>query len=182
MLYGVAMRRIPASFPALALLLPLTACAAGRDYPSLEPRPAERAGGTARPVAPEAPPAPPPPPSPQFTARLSQLLEQARTGHERFTGKRTAAEKAVAAGGSDAPGSEGWAVATATLSALESARSDTGMAMAELDQLYAAETIAASETGDYGKVTAIVAAREHVTALIVQQDDILARLRGRMRD
>jgi hypothetical protein len=177
---GTVMRRAPATLLPLALLLPLAACAAAQDYPSLARRPAERASGTAQPVAPEAPPAPPSPPSPELTARLSQLVEQARAAHQRFVAKRPATERAVASGGGGAPGSEGWAVATVALSSLEAARSDAQVALADLDRLYTAETIAASETGDHAKATAIAAARDQVKALVTEQDEVLDGLRGRM--
>jgi hypothetical protein len=165
---------------ALALLLPLAACSAAQDYPSLARRPAERMTGSAQAVTPEAPPPSPAPLSPELTTRLAQLVEQARTAHERFAAKRANAERQVAAGGGGAPGSEGWSVATVALSELESSRSDAMVALADLDQLYTTETLAASQTGDESKVMAIAAARDQVTALISEEDDVLARLRGRM--
>jgi hypothetical protein len=164
----------------LALILTLTACAAAKDYPSLAPRPAERMTGSGQAVTSEAPPAPLAPLSPQLTTRLAQLVERARAAHQRFTAKRGNAERLVAAGGGATPGSEGWSVATVALSDLESARSDTMVPLADLDELYAAEAIAASQSGDQSKVTAIAAARDQVTALIGEEDDVLARLRGRM--
>src|SRR4051794_4054123 len=99
------MLRTPALLLSLALILPLAACATAGDYPSLERRAAERTMGTAQVVTPEAPPPPAAPLSPQLTTRLSQLVEQARGAHQRFSGKRANAERLVAAGGSAAPGS-----------------------------------------------------------------------------
>ncbi|MBW8755387.1 MAG: hypothetical protein JF595_14830 [Sphingomonadales bacterium] len=166
----------------VALIASLTACAAAQDYPSLERRPAERMAGSARPVTPETPPPPPAPVSRELTMRLAQLVEQARAAHGRFAAKRGNAERLVAAGGTSAPGSEGWSVATVALSDLESARSDAMLALAELDQLYTRETIAASETGSHASVDGIAAARDQVTALIGEEDNVLAALRGRMAD
>jgi hypothetical protein len=165
----------------LAFATTLTACSAARDYPSLDRRPVERMSGSAQPVAPETPPPPPAPASPELTARLGQLVEQARTAHQRFGARRGNAERLVSSGGSGAPGSEGWSVATVALSDLESARSDAMLALAELDQLYASESVAAAETGNYLSVEAIMAARDQVTALVGEEDTILAALRGRMR-
>jgi hypothetical protein len=179
--YGEAMRRAPGPLLPLALVLTLSACAAANDYPSLERRPAERQTGTARPVTPDAPPPPPAPASPELTTRLDQLVDQASAAHQRFAARRGNAERLVAAGGSGAPGSEGWAVATTALSDLESARSDAMLALAELDQLYAAEAVAAAESGHRDAVDAIAAARDQVTALIGEEDRILSALRGRMR-
>jgi hypothetical protein len=176
--YGAIMHR-PSS---LALCFALAACAAASDYPSLERRPAERMTGSAQAVTPDTPPSPPPPLSPELTTRLTQLVERARAADQRFAGKRAGAERAVAAGGGGAPGSEGWSAATVALSDLESSRGDGMVALAELDQLYAAEAVAASQTGDETKVTAIAAARDQVSALIGAEDQVLAGLRRRMRD
>ncbi|MBV1691163.1 hypothetical protein KRR38_26650 [Novosphingobium sp. G106] len=165
----------------LVLVATLSACAAANDYPSLARRPVERQSGSARPVTPETPPPPPAPASPVLTTRLAQLVDQARDAHQRFGAKRANAERLVASGGSGAPGSEGWSVATVALSDLESARSDAMVALAELDQLYTSESIAASETGNHASVDAIVAARDQVTALVGDEDTVLASLRGRMR-
>jgi hypothetical protein len=180
------MRRAPATLLSLVLIVPLTACAAAKDYPSLQRRPAERPiaerqTGSASPVSPEKRSASPAAPSPELKTRLTQLVEQARTAHERFAGKRANAERLVASGGDGEPGSEGWSVATVALSDLESARSDAMLALAELDELYASEVIAASQTGDQTRTSAIAGARDQVTALIGEEDGVLAHLRGRMR-
>lgn len=174
-------RAMPRVLP-LALILSLAACAAAKDYPSLERRPAERMTGSGQVVKPEAPPPPPAAPSAELTKRLAQLVEQARAAHQRFTAKRGNAERLVAAGGGSAPGSDGWSTATVALSDLESARSDTVVPLGDLDDLYTTETIAASQTGDQSKVSAIAAARDEVTTLVGQEDDVLAKLRSRMGD
>jgi hypothetical protein len=162
-------------FP-ITLIAPLASCAAATDYPSLQRRPAERMTGTAPPVAAQTPAAPPAPPGRELTARLAQLVEQARSAHQRFSGKRANAERLVAAGGGTTPGSEGWSVATVALSDLESARSQAMLALADLDQLFTTETIAGNQT----KVAVIADAREQVTALVGEEDEVLARLRSRM--
>jgi hypothetical protein len=175
------MRRAPASLLPVTLVISLTACAAARDYPSLERLPSERETGSARPVAPEAPPPPPAPPSTDLTGRLAQLVEQARAADRRFSDRRANAARLVASGGGGAPGSEGWAVATVALSDLESSRSDAMIALAELDRIYVDEAIVASETGNFAGIDAIAAARDQVTALISAQDTALASLRSGMR-
>lgn len=179
--YGLAMRRTPASLLPVTLALSLTACAAARDYPSLERRSAERMTGSARPVAPEAPLPPPPAPSTTLTGRLAQLVTQARAADQRFSAKRANANRLVAAASGGAPGSEAWSVATVALSDLESSRSDAMIALAELDRLYVDEAIAAAETGNPAGVDAITAARDRVTALVRTQDTALVGLRSRMR-
>ncbi|MEJ5978628.1 hypothetical protein WG901_18390 [Novosphingobium sp. PS1R-30] len=175
------MRRTPAPFLPLVLIASLTACAAATDYPSLERRSAERVTGSAAPVTPETPPPPPEPASPQLTTRLAQLVEQARSAHQRFASRRANTQRLVAAGGNGAPGSESWSVATIALSDLESARSDAMLSLAELDQLYASESIAAAESGNRQAIDAIASARDQVTTLVGEEDQILATLRSRVR-
>lgn len=161
-------------FPSVTLLL--GACAASTDYPSLTRRPAERISGSAQAAAAQPAPAPAPPPSPEFTTRLTQLVEQARGAHRRFDGQRAQTERLVSVAAGAAVASESWAVASVALASLESARSDAMVALAELDQIHAAEAIAASTNRD-----AAANARDQVVALVGEEDDVLARLRGRLR-
>lgn len=156
-----------------AFILVLPACAADTaNYPSLARRPAERAASN----TPTAAPAPvATAPDAELPARLAALIEQAREADTRFASRRAEAERAVAAGGGAAPGSEAWAVASVALASLESARSDAMIALADLDQLYAAARIASS-----GEWATIAAARDQVTAWIGEEDRILAALRGRL--
>ena len=179
------MHRIPALLAPITAASLLTACAAANDYPSLARRPAEtgaaeRPSGSAEPVAPAPLPAPPAPPSEELTPRLNQLTGQARAAHQRFTAKRGAAERTVGSAGRAATGSENWSVATVALSDLESSRSDGMIALAELDQLYNDQAIAASQSGDTTVVDAIADQRDLVIALIGEEDEVLARLRGRL--
>ena len=155
-----------------AFILILPACAADTaNYPSLARRPAERASN----VATVAPAPIVTAPDPDLPARLTALVEQAREADARFASRRTQAERTVAAGSGAAPGSEGWAIASVALASLESARSDAMIALADLDQLYAAaRTKSGSEWATIG------AARDQVTAWIGEEDRILAALRGRL--
>ncbi len=76
-------------------------------------------------------------------------------------------------------GSENWSVATIALAELESARGDATIALADLDQLYAAERVErfASEST---AATAIAAARDRIAVWIKEENDVLAQLRGRL--
>jgi len=177
------MIRASALLPTFALAMALSACASTKDYPSLARRPAERITGTAEVVipAPEANAAPALP-SADFTARLSQLVEQARRGQGRFTEKRAAAEHLIASADGATLGSESWSVASVALGDLDAARSDALVAMGELDELYTAESVKGDETGDYGNAQAAAAAHAEVRGWIAEEDAILARLRGRLQD
>lgn len=166
--------RIIAALSGAALL---SACAeeAG-GYPSLARRPAERVSGTSDvvPAIPSAP-LPPAPPSPELSARLAGLVQQAEAAHQRFNSREARARGLVSAAAGAAVATESWAVATVALADLESARSDAMIALADLDQLYAAQRIEGSDALATG------AARQTVIALVAQEDLVLASLRGQLR-
>jgi hypothetical protein len=151
----------------------LSACAADQgSYPSLARRDAERIVGT-MPVAAPAPEsvALPATPAPELARRLSQLIDQARTAHGRFTAREPRARTLSGAARGAAMGSESWASAAIALADLESARSDAMIALADLDALYAAARVESSAAD------AIAAARDQVTALVGEEDAVLAELR-----
>jgi len=161
--------------------IPLSACATKADYPSLARRDAERITGTAQPApsTPVLPPAPPPPDA-QVSARLAQLVEQARAANGRFAAQRGQTERLVGQGSGSKMSSESWAVASVALAQLESARSDTMVAMASIDEIHAADALAHYNTPS-GDEPAIAAARTQVTGWIDEQDavlDVLGRKLG----
>lgn len=167
-------RFAPAAACTLAALL-LAGCAADYDnYPSLARRPAERISGTAEPAAPTTAPPPIVTPSADLAPRLAQLADQAQAAHREFTGRLDRAESLVAAAGGAAVGSDGWAQASVALADLESSRSQAMIALADLDELYAAERIGG------GDAATIAATRDRVIGLIGEEDQVLARLRGRI--
>lgn len=178
------MIRVPARFrPAAAVPFALlaAACSTAGNYPSLEQRPVERVSGTAQPVAPgQAAPAaaPLPPASATLPARLDALLAAAQDADARFQAARPAAERAVASAGPVASGS--WSSASVALAGLETSRSHTMAALAELDGLYAEARSAApvAESADAG---AIAAVRMKVESLIEAQDGVLDALSARLR-
>lgn len=162
------------AYPALiasSLALALAACASDTsNYPSLARRPIEKVG-TSEALAPVVAPAPA---SPHDPARLAALVEQARAAHQRFLVKQQRAAQTVAAGSGAAPGSESWAVASVALAELESERSGAMVALADLDEIYAAARTEGRATA------AISAARDAVSGWIGSEDAVLADLRGRL--
>jgi hypothetical protein len=183
------------AFLPLAILptLALAACGSDQGYPSLTKRPAERISGSAPCVAgngaavlpPSAPVIPPPaeqlgPPNAELTARLGQLVDQAQAADRRFSDRRSAADRAIAAASGSAVASENWSVADIALADLESARNEATIPLAELDQLYAAERIAHYRV-ESPSAAAIAAAREQVLEIVGRQDAVLLQLRKRMR-
>lgn len=175
------MIRRNARIVSLALGLSLTACTASSDYPSLSIRQAERISGSASVVT--AQPGPPalPAPNPEFASRLAQLVDQARGAHQRFSNRRGNAEQRVSTASGAAVASEAWSVANVALADLEASRSEAMVALGELDAIYAAEAIAATESGNPSKRDAAATARDQVTAIVGEEDDVLARLRARLR-
>lgn len=171
--------------------LPLAACAIQKEYPSLAIRDAERITGVAEPVAAQKPDSAPPRPvqaSPvqaganaQLTDSLARLVERAEAAHAAFAGKQDNVQKMVTAGGGAPVGSEGWAVANVALSDLEASRSETMIALAGLDHLYAEERLAhyEEETAD---AKAIAASRDRIAGWIDAENAVLSDLRARMGD
>lgn len=173
--YGVPMNRTAMTLLLAALAGNLAACAAPGEYPSLARRPLERPETAASAPVPAAPTLP----DAALSARLSRLVDQAGAAHARFQQRRAHAEQAVSAGAGAATGSEGWAVANVALAGLESSRSEAMLALAELDQLTAADRVAHYNELS-GDGIAIAAARERVFPLIDEEDRVLSALRGRL--
>lgn len=171
--------------PVLALLA-VSACASPGDYPSLARRDVERINGSGLPAspsgpAPDAPPATTNAPSADLSARLGQLVNQARAAHRRFLDRRPRAEQLASAASGAAVASEAWSVATVAIADLEAARSEAMVTLAELDALHAAHRVE-HHSDDTADGTAILAAREQVLALVGDEDAVLAALRGKVRD
>ena len=121
-----------------------------------------------------------PAPSADVTTRVAQLVKQAHTAHQRFAQKRSGTERLIAAAKGAAVASESWSVASVALADLNSARSDALVALCELDGIYAAEAIKAAETGSMGNADAAAVAHQEVSALVSEEDGILAHLRARL--
>lgn len=181
-----------AILPAVLLLAgTLGSCSGGDDsYPSLASRPAERLNDGAPPAAPDshdlASPVPAAP-SAELAARLDQLVQQAQAAHRDFADKRGDAEALVSAAGAAPAGSEAWARATQVLSGIESARSLTAQPLADLDRIEIDDRLAhRARAGPDGNLPsrpdaiAIAQARTTVAALVAQEDEVLAKLDGRL--
>lgn len=169
------MTRLPLAAACALAVLPLAGCAADYDsYPSLARRPAERISGTAEPAPPTTAPPPVVVPSADLTLRLTQLSDQAQAAHREFTGRQARAEDLVGAARGASVGSETWSVASVALADLESSRSQAMVALADLDGIYAAERI------NGGNGANIAATRDRVIGWIGEEDEVLARLRGRI--
>ena len=161
--------------PRLIVLAPIVllgACASQGDYPSLAQRPAERVAGTFAPEPGEVAPAPAPAPSADLVARLAALQSAAKSLHAQFSDAVPAARRLAAPSGGT--GTDSWASAQVALADLDSLRSRTAISLADLDALWVDSTVEA------GPRDVIGAARSEVEALVMQEDEVLAQLRGRV--
>jgi hypothetical protein len=178
--YGAAMTRASLIRIGLGLLpvLALGACVGDvARYPSLARRPAERIGGSVAPTPTEPAPAPAGPVDAAVAARVSQLLDSARTAQRDFADKRPAAERAVAGGSTF--GSEAWASASTGLAQLETAHGGAVQALAQLDQMEVDQRVVAAGA-ETPEIAAIVSARDEVSKIVEDQSEVLTRLRGRV--
>jgi len=152
----------------LPLLLLAAGCAAPGPYPSLAPRPAEKAYAE---DAEERRPTPQPD-DPALADEIDRLLAEAKAGASEFDSALPAAQ--AAAGAAGASGSDSWIEAQQALSRLEAARARTTAALADLDRL-AVERAGAGTLGP-GDAERLRRATEEMQALADSQADRLRRL------
>ena len=170
------MARTLRSFPSFALLglvMLVSGCAEPGPYPSLAPRPIERALA----LADEAPPPPPLPDTPEVTARAAELVEQARGGMPAFERALGVAERAVR--GAGAAGSDSWVAAQQAVSRVEAARAVTTRAMGELDAYSVSQ--AATRSLSPNDLERLAAAAAEVQAISDRQSEAVNRLQRALR-
>lgn len=155
----------------LLLLSPLSlaACSAPQgDFPSLQIRAAERIDPTA-----EQPALPPAAPIPaDLLARAERLKGEAEAADAGFQRLAPGATVAAQAARGAAAASDPWADAQIAIAMLDSQRSKTASALAELDILYADRAMALESRDE------IDVARQAVAKILAGQDATLARLKG----
>jgi len=161
----------------LSLLLAASAgvagCAAPGPYPSLAPRPIEKALGD-----PSVPPVVPPLPNdPAVAARVAAFVEQARAGERAFRAALPAAEQAARRAG--AVGSDSWIAAQEAVSRAEAAEAQTARALADLDQ-YGAER-ANAKALSAADLARLQAATAEVQRLANAQHAEIVRLEAALR-
>ena len=162
----------------LAALLALSACDADRShFPSLAIRPAERAYGTAQPVAPTAslPLTTHSPAGADLAAGVAALRDTARAAHSRFLERQGQAARVIDAAKGNAPGTEAWSRAAIALAGLTSARGEGMVALSDLDRLLIAATEKAA-TGPDDDLKLVDPAHHEVAALLANEDAAIAAL------
>lgn len=155
----------------LALPLGLLAGCAGNmgRYPSLAPRPVEKAMQMPAPAGAASAPVTA---TPAYPAQIEAILTAARDGDAAFQARLAEQRPAIDAGRSAAPGSENWVVAQEAYSAVDSARGGTGTALADLDRLHQ-EAVA---SGDNGRQAIVESAIGQVQAIDQAERATLAKL------
>jgi hypothetical protein len=168
------MRPIRPLFASLLLAAAASACAPPGPYPSLAPRPIEKALADSD----EAPPPPPLPDDAALPARMQALIDEARRGESDFAAALPSAR--AAAGKAGAEGSDSWIEAQQALSRVEAARAVTVGALADLDALILeqARDKGASDA-DLERMRVATAAVQEVAD---RQQAEIARLQGRVGD
>lgn len=163
------MSRALQAFCSLPALLAIAACASGSDrYPSLAVRPAERVGGT---FAAPSPVPEPSAPGQAATTRIDSLVTSANAAHRRFLDRVESARTLALAGRGAGPEDNRWAAAQIALADLDSIRSDTAIALGDLDLMFVDTTLSNIRREQ------VEQARAAVVSLIAEQDRILSGLR-----
>ncbi len=152
----------------------LGACATPADYPSLSIRDTERVSGSIS--APEGPISLPDPPSAATLGEIDSLVAQVRDAHRNFLTAADDARSPVNSARTAQMGSPEWSVAQVAIANLESMRSSAMIALADLDRLYIDTTVQGDEAG------AIETARTDVTAIVTDQDRLIASLLATLRN
>ncbi|HEX2762270.1 MAG TPA: hypothetical protein VHM92_00295 [Allosphingosinicella sp.] len=157
---------------AVALGACVGGCAAPGPYPSLAPRPGEKAYAEGDPE--RVPLGQPDDPS--LPGQIARLAAEARAGDAAFLAALPAASNATERAG--APGSDSWVEAQQAVSRVEAARVRTTSALAELDALAIERSNAGRlSAADKARLEAAVAA---LLALSDAQDARLKALRSRL--
>lgn len=147
------------------------------ELPSLERRAVELRDREAEAKAP-----PPPVESavdPALARDLAAMLARADTAEADFAVARSAAQQAAGAARGKDVGSELWSVAQTRISALDAPRRELTQILGDLEELYVArlQKEAAGELKSGGS-DQIEQARQHVLALLANQDEVITRLKA----
>ena len=163
--YAICVRVL---FPPLLLGLLVAGCARGGDFPSLAPRPVEQ-------LSMEEPARVDPSvaPDPAFRERVIELLARARAGDAAF--ERAYARAAPLARASGPANSDSWIQAQEAISRAEVARTDTTVALADLDRLAVERATVPTSVSDHAT---LMDAQQAAQALANDQHRRLENLRS----
>jgi len=144
----------------LAAALALSACTKDKElYPSLSILKGERVTGSFKPVAPEKLASPPP--SAETRDRIAQLRADAAAANDRFLQAAQQAQAPVAAARGTEPGTAQWELGQVALAEVAARRSETMVALAELDRIYAEAQLKSEDPAEIEAAVNEVAAQVH---------------------
>ncbi|MEL6877737.1 MAG: hypothetical protein AAGL68_06525 [Pseudomonadota bacterium] len=154
---------------AIAGAFVLSGClGSGDKYPSLAVRDGERIAGTFEPVT--RPPAAPVS-NPAVLAGLPAIEARADSAYEAFQVAIPGVESAIASARGSSPESNQWAAAQIALAELDSQHSQTAIALADIDLIYA------EASSEFALGQEIAELRAKVAVQVMAQDQILRALR-----
>ncbi len=156
---------------AVLAMLSLSACGGVGSYPSLAPRPIERAETA---TTPEATPAAL---DPAVGAEVTALLAQAERGEAAMTAAVRTACPAIARGAGASQGSEAWIAAQQAISAIEASRRDTAIARESIEALVLDQARAAEDRARPVDLSALLAASDTIAARDTAQESRLQAIR-----
>lgn len=160
--------------------LMLAGCVSNKTYPSLSERPIERIGQSATPVVSSAPPPPEAPrPTANLTQRLADLVRYAQEADSRFQAQRPATERAINAARRASVNSDTWSSAQIALGELDSSRSGSISALADMDDLYS-QARDKAPNAESPATQAITVARDTVQKLVSAQNAAFQELAGQL--
>lgn len=168
--------RIPYAICVRVLIFPLlialfvAGCARGGAFPSLAPRPAEQLP-MEEPIRVD----PPVTHDPAFVNQVNALLARARSGDTAF--ERAYARAATLANGAGARDSDSWVQAQEAISRAEVARTETTIALADLDRLAIEHAAVPTNDSDH---RALMDAQRAAQTLANDQHSRLESLRSRL--
>jgi len=164
--------RVKRHLPLYAAILVIAAgCASEGPFPSLAPRPIERAFDAPEPDEADAPAAA----DPALAERIAAALTDVRAGQDAFEAELGVARPRIAAAGS--AGSDSWIEAQQALSRLEGARAPTVQALALLDRMVVERAEAGLTPVDF---EAIEAAITEAHGIAESQREEIARLAAKL--
>ena len=167
--------------PVLVMIfaVPLSGCAMQQgDFPSLQKRPHEDGAAIDETLE----PAPEPTSLPaDIQGRLDAAVAQSRAAHQRFIADLPAVKRRVDAARGAAVSSESWVVAQMELAALETRRSPSVAAMADIDALHRRQLENELANYETGGVAIITRQRELVQSHVEAQQTEIEAMKNRLR-
>ncbi|MEO9598986.1 hypothetical protein [Parasphingorhabdus sp.] len=160
------------------ITVPLSGCAMQQgDFPSLQKRPYEAESAVVETTPTAAVTSLPA----DVRSKLAAAVATSSAAHDQFQAMLPAVQARVDAAGGSNVLSEPWVVAQMELAALETERSPSVEAMADIDALYAAQLERDAAENRSGGAALIIGQRDAVQAQVDQQQAAIDAMKSRLR-